>query len=421
MRLSCVVFFALLSFFGYSQNEDIVYDNYVYVPYIKSVDFGLGSAELSKPIINLNSSAQLILRFDDTSADTRDYVYDIIHCDRNWEPSELDNMEYIDGFTMEELDSVEFSINTYMDYTHYALSLPNDDLKWTISGNYILVVYEESGNETFPILTQRFMVVDKQVQVTSQYLRPSDVSKYDTHQEFDFEVDFKNIDLQDPMTTITGVVLQNYRWDNAIFGLKPKFINREKLVFDYNDHIVFPALKEYRSLDIRSLRSTGIGVNTIELNQESNDVLLELQESRRTKRYLSRNDANGDFVMYSNDSKFPYIGADYANVIFILKSPKLEDEVYVLGGFNNYQPSDEVRMSYSSQREAYVTEIKFKQGYYDYMFGVWDSEKEVMDLDWMQGSYYETENDYLILIYYSTRYERYDQLIGISVLNSNEF
>jgi len=127
----------------------------------------------------------------------------------------LDNMEYIDGFTNEDLDSLQFSVNTFIDYTHYALSLPNDDLKWTISGNYILVVYEELDGETF-------------------------------------SVNFKNVNLEDPLTNISACVLQNFRWDNAIMGLQPKFINGDNLVFDYSDEIIFPALKEYRSFDTRS-------------------------------------------------------------------------------------------------------------------------------------------------------------------------
>jgi hypothetical protein len=417
MRIVSIIVFTFFALIGNSQNEDVVYENYVYVDYIKSVDFGLDRAELSKPIINLNSRAKLILRFDDITGDTRDFTYDVVHCDRNWEPSDLDNMEYIDGFTNEDIDSIQFSVNTFTDYTHYALSLPNDDLKWTLSGNYLLIVNEELDGETFPVLTLRFMVIDQQVQVNAQMLRPFDVTKYDTHQEFDFRVNFKNVDLQDPLTTITAVALQNYRWDNAIYGLKPKFVNGDDLVFNYSDHIIFPGVREFRVFDTRSLRSSGIGVHSIHLNDDNNHVLLDLQESLHLKRYLNHNDANGDFVNYTEDSQLPYIGADYANVIFTLDTPERNNEVYVVGGFNNYQASDENQMHYSEEREAYVAEIMLKQGYYDYMFAELADDK--LDLTSFQGSWQETENRYLILIYYSNRYNRYDQLIGISIFDPN--
>jgi len=361
------------------------------VDYIKSVEFGLGDASLSQPIIDLNSRASLRLRFDDVSNESRDFYYDIFHCDRNWKRSDLDNMDYIEGFTEEELDNVEYSINTFTEYAQYTLVLPNDDLKWTISGNYVLVVYD----------------------------RPVDIKKFDTHQEFDFTVNYKNIDLQDPMSNITAVVLQNNRWDNAIFGLKPKFINRDKLVFNYSDVVCFPGLKEYRSFDTRSLRSTKLGVNAIELNDDGNDVLLDLQENELYNRYQTINDANGNAVMYTEDSRNQIISADYTNVIFFLRSPKLEHPVYVVGGFNNYRTDDEFRMEYSEQRKAYVAEIFLKQGYYDYMFAQLIDDK--LDLHSLQGSWYETENDYTILLYYTARYERYDQLIGLTTLNSNDF
>lgn len=405
------------NYVGFGQ-MDIIYQDHIYVDYIKSVEFGLGDASLSRPIIDLNSEAMLRLRFDDVSNDSREFFYDIIHCDRNWEKSDIDNMDYIDGFTNEEIENIEYSINTFKEYAQYTLMLPNDDLKWTLSGNYLLVVYEE-GDTNFPILTRRFMVVDRRIQVETDYQRPANIQKFDSHQEFDFSVNFQSIDLEDPLSSITGVVLQNHRWDNALFGLKPKFINREKLVFNYSDVICFPGLKEYRSFDTRSLRATKIGVNAIELNEDGNDVLLDLQENELYNRYQTINDANGAFVMYTEDSRNENMGADYTNVIFVLKSPQLEEPVYVLGGFNNHLPTDEHRMEYSEQRQAYVTEIYMKQGYYDYMFAL--KTEDGYDLNALQGSWYETENDYTILIYYSTRYDRYDQLIGFGGLNSNDF
>ncbi len=400
------------------QDDNFNYTNDVYVDYIKSVEFGLENANLSQPIINLNATAKLMLKFDDVSNESRNFYYDIIHCDRNWNRSDMDNLDYIDGFTEEDIRNVEYSVNTFVEYAQYTLTLPNDDIKWTLSGNYILVVYEE-GDTNFPVITRRFMVVDSRVRIIPQYQRPSDITKFDSHQEFDFEVDFKNFPLQDPLSTISAVVLQNYRWDNAIFDINPRFINRDRLVYNYNNKICFPGLKEYRFFDTRTLRSTKIGVNAIELNEDGNDVLLDLHENRFYKRYLNDNDANGQRIMYTEDRRDPLLSADYTNVVFVLDSPKEEYEIYVVGAFNDYKPKEEHRMQYSEQREAYVGEIFLKQGYYDFMYAL--NKEGKLDLSAMEGSWFETENDYTILIYYSTLFDRYDQLIGITSFNSNDF
>lgn len=418
MRLISSFFFFLVIQSISAQVDIENYQDYVFEDYIKSVEFGLNQATLSQPIINLNSRASLVLEFDDISGDDRDFIYDIVHCDRNWNPSDLDNMQYLEGFTREELDNVEFSISTDVNYAHYTLTIPNEDIKWILSGNYTLIVMDE-GNDDQVVLTRRFMVVDNKVGVQVLYERPSIVSKFDTHQEFDFEVNFKNITLEDPQTNITAVVMQNNRWDNALFGLKPKFITRDNMVFNYSDVICFPALKEYRSFDTRSINSTGMGVFEIELTEESNEVVLNLQENLAYVRYLQTNDANGEFVLYTEDNRNARLGADYTNVHFTLKSPKLDHPVFVVGKFNDYQPMDECMMDYSESRNAYFTTIQLKQGFYDYMFAQYIDDQ--MNLESLQGSWYEAENDYSILIYYSTRYEGYDQLIGIKSFNSNNF
>jgi len=147
-----------------AQAEDINNYDYVYVDNIKSVQFHIDGLLLTYPIIDLTSSTPLVLSFDDLHADVKDYSYQLIHCDRDWQPSQLNTMEYLDGFTEELIDNYRYSFKTVTPFTHYRLYLPNEDMRWTISGNYLLVVYEDEGDK-IPVITRRLVVVDPKIQI----------------------------------------------------------------------------------------------------------------------------------------------------------------------------------------------------------------------------------------------------------------
>ncbi len=397
----------------FTQYENLVFKNKEYVPYIKSVTLEKQDAPLSFPVINLGASmdTKLVLKFDDVENTGNAFIYDLIHCDRNWQPSLIDNIEYIDGFTEEEVELLEFSFNTYLEYTQYTLFLPNEDIKWNYSGNYLLVIYEDDTKET-PVLTRRFMVVDSKISLMVQNIIPSDPLKYQTHQEFDFEADVKRLNLEDPLRTISAVILQNNNWESAVYDLHPKFINKDKLVFDYSDAVVFPGLKEYRNFDTRTLITPGLNVHTVDFQPSATDVLLDLQQNRSERAFHTRNDANGGFIMYTKDRPDQDLSAEYTNVIFALETERIDEPVYVVGGFNNYLPTEEHQLFYDLERKTYFGKVMLKQGYYDYLFAVKKEDK--LDLTFFEGSWHETENEYTILVYYSNFYDGYDQLIGIT-------
>ena len=46
--------------------------------------------------------------------------------------------------------------------------------------------------------------------------------------------------------------------------------------------------------------------------------------------------------------------------------------------------------------------------------------KNVGDISYIEGTYYETENDYTVLVYYQNPMNNFDQLIGMKTKNTNE-
>ncbi len=417
-RLLIFTFLFLLCGTLQAQYEDIYFEDYVYVTNIKSVKINPTGNPLDPPIVYLGNRQGLIVSFDDMDNEQKDYTYDIIHCNKDWTPSEMERIEYLDGFVDEEIDNSFFSVNTLIPYINYQLPLPNVDLSWNISGNYLLVIYEGGDvDDRIPVITRRFMVIDKAVNVSVRNRRPLDVSKLRTHYEFDLFVNNKDFKILDSRNTVSVSVLQNYRWDNAITDLRPRFAVGDQMTIDNTGKISFPALKEFRSADIRSLDFVANGIESIDLNQYSTDVLLDLGRPKNDSYYTTVPDANGQFVIQNKDVGSSTTGGDYANVIFTLESPEREEEIYVMGAFTDWKVDEMYRMRYYDEQEVYVAEILLKQGYYDFYFGV--DQDGILNAREIEGSWADTENDYQVLVYLREPGDRYDRLIGYYTFNSN--
>ena len=414
--------FILLTAFGGSLNaqEEVLLRDHVYLPNIRSVKFYLNDLVLTYPIIDLNSPGRLVLQFDDLDGDVKRYSYTLIHCNADWTPSALSPAEYLAGFQEETIDNYDYSFNTVAEFTHYWLTIPNEDFAFTLSGNYVLVVYEDE-DERRPAITRRFVVAEGGVQIDARVVRPARVELSDTHQEVDFVVYHQGFEIRNPRTEVVAHVLQNGRWDNAVTDLTPLFVYRERLSFDYQDKVVFPAGKEFRYADLRSLRFPTEGVAWVEETPRGWEVGLLQDRIRAYAAYVERRDINGKFVIETHDDDDQDLEADYAHVFFSLYSPtEMEDvDVYLFGGLTDWELKPEFRMVYNPAVSAYVVKPLLKQGYYDYVYVTVPKGKQAPP-DWTEteGDWYETENEYTILVYYRPFGARYDRLIGATTISS---
>lgn len=401
-----------------AQYDGIMYDNHVYVDYVESVQFQLSNKELSLPFIQLGSRERLTLKFDDREGGFKNYTYHLVHCDKDWNLSPLEELEYIDGFNGEEIDEFSYSTNTYSEYTNYQVNIPNDDIRWTISGNYLLIIYD--NDIQVPVLTRRFIVTENVVGVGGQMIKPKNLSNLRTHQELEVIVNMKEFKAFRPQEEITVTVMQNGNTNSAYHNLTSNFTRAEFLYFnDFNQQIVFPALKEFRSCDIRSLKYRSEFVHSIEQNDQKTNVLMDLAVKRADKHFHTEPDANGGYIIENRDLGFGDTSSEYAEVIFTLEvdRPYLKD-VYIVGSLCDWQPKEKFRLDWDSQNELYTKTISMKQGYYDYMFATLE-EDGMLKMEDIEGSWYETENDYQIIAYYRALGGEYDRVIGFNTMNSN--
>lgn len=394
------------------QSKELVYEDKIYNDFIKTVTLRPLSDPLGMPIIKLNTADKLNIGFDDLTGESRTYNYKVIHCNANWTNSDLMPAEYINGYFDYFTNNFEYSTNTYVAYTHYKITLPNENMSFIKSGNYLLIVYEEDYRK--PLFTRRFVVYEDVVSAGGQVKRATSVDQMMTDQEVDFFINSIGYNIPNPFTDLKVTLIQNFRWDNAIYNLKPRFLNSETLDYNYDAENTFPGGAEFRFFDLKNLQVATQEVQYTRL-EDLYTVTLKPDLPRRIKNYSYNDDINGQYVVRKLGSDQSDVEADYAYVDFFLPvdDPYSGGNLYVVGLFNFYKPTLEHQMKYNPSLKAYTAQILIKQGYYDYAYGFKSDMEVAFSLEEVEGNHWETRNDYTLIIYHRELGARYDRVIGI--------
>lgn len=384
----------------------------VHLDYIKSVRFHQTGLELTEPILQLNRPSTLTLSFDDITAESVNYWYVFEQMDANWQPGQLSEFEWLEGFNENRIEDFAFSFAPRTEYIHYTLTFPNEYVRITKSGNYLLRIYEDGG---VLAITRRFVVVESEVIIKPRTQQAAVIKKARTHHEIDFTVDLQELDVRNPRQEVYATVLQNGYWPGAIQGIPPFFLRGKILDFDYQDKVVFPAGKEWRFFDTRSMITRSERVAAIRQSKYQTEVDLIPDKTRAYSAYLFNRDINGKFVIQNFDlPQPPGIGADYTVVQFTFEKPAPFEgaDLYVIGAFNDFRCAPEYRLEYSEATRSYAMRTMLKQGFYNYKYTLLPHSAVLPDWEETEGNWYETENDYLILVYYRALGERYDRIVG---------
>lgn len=397
-----------------------IWKNETFKPGIKTVLLHPNGLEMVEPIINLNSNEQLVLSFDELDQAPDYYFITLIHCNPDWTTSDLLPNEYLEGFFEEEIINTQPSFNTIQSYTHYEISFPSELMKPKYSGNYIVKVYP-MGQIEQPILSQRFRIIDQKVKIKGQIKRATIIDQRNYQHEIDFNIYHNEYPIDNPFNDLFVSIEQNNRWDNAIKGLQPVFIKNNELIYDYEEENLFDGDNEYRFFDFKSLRYHSERIADIDYINDTNTVLLRQDNYRSFQRYSILNDINGKKLIQVQEGNDPSTEADYAKVKFTLPYDHeiSQGDLYVFGQISNYEFPKSHKMIYDKDLAHYEGEIYLKQGYYNYLYVLKKNDGENI-ARFIEGTHYQTKNNYTIYVYHRASGELYDQLIGIKKLNSNE-
>ncbi len=393
--------------------------NGIYRKAIRSVQMFRKGWDFSIPILEQGQDQHLILKFDEVSDHVSSFYYTIAHCDANWYPSRIPLSEYMEGFNDNPINDYASSINTTIRYTNYQLALPNEQVHFLVSGNYVLSVFED-GNRTEPVLTRRFYVVEPIAEVNGLVKKSILEGFNGRDQEVNFSIDYSRLSISDPRTDVKVVVLQNGRADNSLVNLKPMIVRDNLLIYELSRENNFPGGNEFRNFDSKDLRINGLGVNKIEFVEPLYQVTLRSDQSREIGDYLTESDLNGRYLIKNSRAADPDLESDYIVVHFSLnlREPLSNSDVYVFGGLTDWRCLPMNKMSWNADLKQYVLALPLKQGFYDYQYAVISTDEKRIDNTVLEGSHVDTENDYQIFVYYHSFSSRYDRLVGFRTLNS---
>lgn len=383
---------------------------------IKTVRLSVNGNNDCLPIIKLNGNEQLTVDFDDLTHEYERYTYRITHCDADGKPSnELFESDYVSA-TADDIviDNYENSFNTTVLYTHYQFSFPNSDVRPLLSGNYLLTVSQENENgELEPVIKTYFAVLDTKVSIHATCTTNTDVDWNDSHQQIGLEVNTNNLIVRDAANDIKTVVLQNRRWDNAVVNPRHTAQNGNTLIWNHCRSLVFDAGNEYRKMEMLSTRYPGMHGESMKWFEPYFHYTLMTDAPRRN--YLYDEDRNGLSVVRWSGSGDANTEADYVMTHFRLDMIPLTDgaHVFVQGQWTMPAFSSDYAMRYDENEKCYVADLLMKAGYYNYMYLCTSTSQPQRGSTLpVEGSFYQTENEYDVLVYYKAAGARYWQLVG---------
>lgn len=353
----------------------------------------------NEPVIEMGSGQQLYFGFDDLSQEVNTYSYKILHCDPDWNSSNLSSFTYLDGFLNNPLDNYNYSFNTGVQYTRFTLLLPNDDVKMKLSGNYLLQVFNDANPDS-AVITQRFSVLERRVAIAASLVNSTNPGSLYTSQQLNFTVTYDNLPIYNPVRDVRAYVTQNQD-PNTRRNFTPTFIRQNQLVYGDGQNNLFNGLSPFRNFDCSSL---------VYYTQYVKDVLkgpdgmynVILQPGNVPKSYVPLPNRNGNYYIQAENTQNSELEADYiiAHFAILYPEPIANADVYVYGKFAGWRLLPELKMSYDFQNKAYVGQGRFKQGYYDYMYAVVPKGTKGVDLVTMQNNFYQTLDNYYIRFYF---------------------
>lgn len=400
--------------------------DHIYKPNIRTVKLYKAGDIYSYPVMILNSSDQLELHFDDMDADMKFYYYSFQLCNADWKPANVQPFDYIRGFQSNRITTYRSSSIAGTRYTHYMVTFPERNSGPTKGGNYLLKVFLNDDTSKLAF-TKRFLVVNTKTAVSGIITQPYNNNYFQTHQRVQANVSTAagQINPFSPQD-LKVVVLQNNVWSSASMIDRPTIFRGNYYEYSDEENTTFAAGKEWRWIDLRSLRLRSDRMQKI-IDNDSNsrvDVYVTPDGERRQQVYVYYRDMNGIYTVENRDNANPLWQSDYAWVHFTFVPPGNRayegKSIYVFGELTNYEQNEASKMVFNEEKGVYEKELYLKQGYYDYSYVTLTDRKNIAAaVENTEGNYWGTENSYMILVYYRQFGGRSDDLIGYTRIGSS--
>lgn len=406
----------------WAQDFNLPCGNLNYKPEVQTVLLYADDNQLNDPVVPLNDLVErLTLSFDIIDGQGEVLNYTFIHCSHDWQPTDMQRIQYASGFESERLDDYAFSRNTLIEYANYQLKFPKDDMKPLLSGNYLLIVFGDDLSDLY--LTRRFMVVDEKAALDATVPRyPDDLALTNTHQQLNVSVAMNSYLTGNTQQYSHLTIRQNGRWDNAAESLKPTYVYPDRLTFEHHPQTLFEATNQFRRFNTSNFYFQSENLAHIRQTDVSFEIDIATCESRAKKAYATNEDIHGEKFVYIEDENLDNATeADYCRVNFFYKcdAPLTHEDLYIMGALNDWCFNESNKMTFDYQLHGYTCSMMLKQGYYNFMFATIDRQTGRVTTEMTEGDHWETNNLYKLYFYYFNAIKGYDELIGYTTINSH--
>lgn len=389
---------------------------------IRSIKLYKPGDQTSLPILQLGVSEGLELDFDDLDDRFKNYYFTFQLCNADWSPSLLHPFEYIKGFQNARITNYRNSSLATVRYVHYQAMVPDRNCYPSRSGNYLLKVF--LNNDTNQLaFTRRMMVIENKASVSTQLLQPYNSSLFRTAQKVSIGVQTDSrLQVMSP-GDLKVVLMQNNNWVTSVYMDKPTIFRGNYYEYSDENLVAMPAGKEFRWVDLRSLRLLSDRMRFMNTHADTTTVEMKPDPDRSGMQYVYYRDLNGSYTIETSESINPFWQGDYAWVHFTYAPPGNRaiggSDVYLFGEMTNYATDTSGRMIFNPDAGVYERTLFLKQGYYNYAYIIRPyGTNGYPDFSHTEGNYYGTENTYTVLVYYRSFGSRADELVGYASLNT---
>ena len=353
------------------------------------------------------------LIFDLLSPDYQYLKMKIFHCDWNWIPSKLNDLEFLADYNEFTIDNYTFSQSNFSEYVTYKTIIP----KLKLSGNYIIFVYEDDST-AIPLFTRKFFVYENLTFIEANISIPNQPKYSRTHQKINLKINYMDLETSNSQEDFKVVLIQNRDWNHALITLPPtQFLPNEKtLIFNYfNNEMLFAGLNNFRFFDARSISYRGQNVKAIQPSKRGLELILEIDHPKRGLAFSQtlNTELHGAFYTQNLDINTQNFNSEYVWINFRLDMEKINGDIFIHGGFNNWQLNLQNKMIYDENIKAYTGNVRVKQGFYNYNYYV---SSDLYPFHLIDGTHNEHLNIYEILVYHRAPGSLNDRLVGYKKL-----
>lgn len=377
---------------------------------VRTVQLYRGSNERSFPVMSLEGGEPLTLEFDLMEQQGRPLSIYFYHADRTWE-RDLSPSQVLESYHDDKLVEYRGSQGTAVPYVHYTYRLPNDDIRFRISGNYVLRVTER-GRRDSVLFERPFFVTDEvgRLQMGAESIMVPGQRQQSVRPVARFS----------PPTSLRGdpfgytvCFVQNGRLPDTRCQDRPLLFQQPKLEFELDRSRAFAPVSADYTVDLGNLRAARKVART-DRSVTPFRVMLEPDYAQFSGQDVDA-ELNGQIVVEEavRGRANPDLSAEYVRTTFAFVPPRerpLQGSVVVAGSFSNMSVEQGTRMTWQSARGQYEGEVLLKQGRYQYFYQSTDPllEREI------RQSQSRLRNTYLTFVYYEDPSRGTDRLLRVN-------